>query len=162
MSETLRLTSEGPDETIELGRRLGSLLKADDVVALSGPLGSGKTTFSKGIALGLGVPSADNIVSPTYVLIQESQGDVPLFHIDAYRIEKGPELEELGIEEYWSRGGVCLVEWAERIQSALPEELFWIDFEIGEGEKRVLRFIPYGESAVQVLEQFQENFFQTS
>lgn len=123
---------------MELGRRFGNLLRPNDVVALCGPLGSGKTCFSKGVALGLGVSSADEIVSPTFVLIQEAQGRIPLFHVDLYRIEKWTEIEDLGLEEYGSRGGVCLVEWAERAKPFLPQETLWITFEIlGENERRI-------------------------
>lgn len=125
-------------ETMELGRRLGGLLRPGDVVALRGPLGGGKTCFSKGVALGLGVSSADEIVSPTFVLIQESQGRIPFFHIDLYRIEKWSEIEDLGLEEYWSRGGVSLVEWAERAEPFLPKKTIWITFEIlGENERHI-------------------------
>lgn len=152
MSIMTRITKK-PAETMELGHQVGRLLKPNDVLALSGPLGSGKTCFSKGVALGLGLPSADAVVSPTFVLIQECEGRIPLFHIDAYRIEKEEEAEELGLEEYWFRGGVCLVEWAERIQGVLPEELLWIEFDIPSEPERLLSFQPQGERPVQIIQQ---------
>ncbi len=129
-----------PEETIALGRQFGNLLRPNDVVALCGPLGSGKTCFSKGVAVGLGVNSMDEIVSPTFILIQELQGRIPFFHIDLYRIEKREEIENLGLEEYWERGGVCLVEWAERAESLLPSGTLTVSFEVKEENQRSLHF----------------------
>ncbi|MFH1542312.1 MAG: tRNA (adenosine(37)-N6)-threonylcarbamoyltransferase complex ATPase subunit type 1 TsaE [bacterium] len=101
-------------QTIELGKKIGAALKPNDVIALVGPLGAGKTTLVQGIAVGLGVK--DYVTSPTFILINEYQGRLPLFHADLYRLGETAEIEDLGIEEYFSRGGVCVIEWGEKLQ----------------------------------------------
>lgn len=108
------------EETLKLGRILGESLQAGAVVTLNGDLGSGKTTLTKGIALALGVD--ESIVSPTFTIVQEYEGRLPLFHFDAYRIADEEEMYFIGFEEYLARGGVCVIEWAERIEGILPAE----------------------------------------
>jgi len=140
---TLRTRSR--DETIAFGRRLGELLRASDVLALSGPLGSGKTTLTKGLAVGLGVEEPRWVTSPTFVLIHEYEGRVPVYHIDAYRLRGPDDAEALGADELFFGDGVTIVEWSDRIQAALPpERLDVVLTAIGEGE-RELTLIPRGE-----------------
>ena len=103
-----------------LGQRLGKLLTPGDVVALYGELGAGKTVLTKGIARGLGVDA--DVHSPTFTLIHEHRGPVPLYHVDLYRIEGEAEIESIGVEEYLEADGVTVIEWAEKMRAILPAE----------------------------------------
>jgi tRNA threonylcarbamoyladenosine biosynthesis protein TsaE len=108
------------DETTALGEKLGKLLEPGDVVALYGDLGAGKTTLTRGIAAGLGL--AADIHSPTFTLIHEHPGAVPLYHVDLYRLSNEQEVETLGLEEYIYSDGVTVIEWGDRMKSLLPAE----------------------------------------
>jgi tRNA threonylcarbamoyladenosine biosynthesis protein TsaE len=108
--------------TTALGRRLGERLFAGAVVALVGPLGAGKTHLVRAIAEGLGVASSRAVSSPTFVLIQEYRGRLPIYHFDAYRLDHPAQFADLGVQEYYQAGGVCLVEWADRVEPCLPAE----------------------------------------
>lgn len=110
----MRLLSSGPEETLSYGFKLGCLLKKGDVVCLFGELGSGKTTFTKGIASALGIPERD-ITSASFTIIAEHKGTLPFYHIDLYRIEGTGQFCNLGIEEYLGKDGVSVIEWAERL-----------------------------------------------
>lgn len=132
MTTTLEIMSAGPEETIEIGRTIGALLLPGDVVALTGGLGAGKTQLTKGLALGLGVPDARLVSSPTFVLINEYAGRHPVNHVDAYRLGSPTEFDALGFEEM-TGGGVVIVEWADRVAEAMPAHAIWIAMEI-EGE----------------------------
>lgn len=109
------------EATAALGRRLGEHLFAGAVVALIGPLGAGKTTLTRGLAAGLGVTEKD-VSSPTFALIHEYSGRQPLYHFDAYRLEDWRAFMELGVEEYFHGPGICVVEWADHVEPALPVE----------------------------------------
>lgn len=112
--------SQSAAETVEYGRQLAAHLKSGDVVALTGDLGAGKTCLVKGIAAGLGVEQA--VTSPTFTLIHEYRGGrLPLVHVDLYRLDTLAEAVSIGIEDYLDGTGVTVVEWAERIESLLPE-----------------------------------------
>lgn len=114
------LYSNSAEETAKLGEKIGKSLKENDVIALFGPLGAGKTTLIQGVAKGLSVK--DYVTSPTFILINEYTGRIPLFHIDLYRLDDAAEIKDLGIEEYFSRGGVCVIEWAEKLSAMLPND----------------------------------------
>lgn len=119
---SLQLESTSTQMTLEIGRQLGALLGENDVVGLIGELGAGKTWLAKGIAAGLGVPSHEYVNSPAYDIIHEYVGRVPVYHMDFYRIDDlGPD-EYLWLEEYFSSGGVCIAEWADKFLSALASE----------------------------------------
>jgi tRNA threonylcarbamoyladenosine biosynthesis protein TsaE len=120
--------SQSTEDTLKLGQRIGSFLKANDVIALTGQLGAGKTTLIQGIAAGLGVK--DYVTSPTFIIINEYDGRLPLYHIDLYRLNEGLEVADLGIEEYFRRGGVTVIEWAERLGGLLPPGAEKIELEI--------------------------------
>ncbi|MFA5034763.1 MAG: tRNA (adenosine(37)-N6)-threonylcarbamoyltransferase complex ATPase subunit type 1 TsaE [Candidatus Margulisiibacteriota bacterium] len=123
-------------ETVELGRQIGAFLLPNEVVALTGTLGAGKTTLIQGIAAGLGVK--DYVTSPTFIIINEYQGRLPLYHFDLYRLEDLGSIEELGVEEYFQRGGVCLIEWAERMTELLPAKRETIEIKlIDENEREI-------------------------
>lgn len=111
---TLSVKTRSVDETVAFGRRLGRRLRPGDVVALVGPLGSGKTYFTKGIASGLGVEDTAEVISPSFVLVRQYQGSCLLRHMDAYRLHHPSELVELGAEELFDEAGVTVIEWADR------------------------------------------------
>lgn len=127
-------TSE--DATRALGERLGARLHAGDVVLLRGDLGSGKTRLAQGIGRGLGCPGRVN--SPTFVLVNEHPGRVPLFHADLYRIAGAAETSELGLWEEAERG-VLVVEWPDRADGGLPEATLTVEIAVGEGDARTFR-----------------------
>ncbi len=109
-----------------MGRIIGSTLERGDVVALIGELGSGKTCFTQGLAKGMGVAENVPVVSPTFTLINEYPGKVPLFHLDVYRLSGPRDLEDMGYEEYFYGGGVIVIEWAEKVQNILPEKTLFV------------------------------------
>jgi tRNA threonylcarbamoyladenosine biosynthesis protein TsaE len=113
--------TESLDETQALAERLGRVLAGGDVVALAGALGAGKTAFVQGLARGLAVTSP-RVASPSFTIVNEHAGRVPLFHVDLYRIGDALELEEIGFRDYFARGGVVAVEWFDRAPELLPDE----------------------------------------
>ncbi len=118
----LTLTLPDLAATNAFGRRLGGLLFPGAVVALVGPLGAGKTHLVRALAEGLGVPNSKVVNSPTFVLIQEYAGRLPIYHFDAYRLARERDFADLGVHEYFEGDGVSLVEWADRVPSCLPAE----------------------------------------
>ena len=131
----IRLAS--PARTRRLAARLGRVLQVGDVIALSGPLGAGKTTFVQGLAEGLGVPAERHVASPTFALVNEHPGRVDLVHVDFYRIRSPAELPELGIEEAYDRAATA-IEWAERFPDWLPEDTLHVLLEMEGGGTRIL------------------------
>src|SRR5438552_12090891 len=115
--------------TESFGRRLGALLFPGAVVALVGPLGAGKTQLVRAIAEGLGIVDSRLVSSPTFVLIQEYVARLPIYHFDAYRLASEAEFDDLGTQEYYDSGGVCLIEWADRVPGSLPPEYLRIEME---------------------------------
>jgi len=115
------------EETRRLGARLGRALAIGDVLALIGPLGSGKTTFAQGLAVGLDVPADRHVASPTFALVNEHPARIPFVHADFYRVERPEELRELGIEEACERAAVAL-EWADRFPQVVPADHLRIVF----------------------------------
>jgi tRNA threonylcarbamoyladenosine biosynthesis protein TsaE len=139
------------DETEALGRALGGLLASGDVVALSGELGAGKTVLVRGVAGGAG--SAARVSSPTFTLIREYAGPLPLFHVDLYRLDSAGQLDDLGLDEVLERGGIVLIEWAERAGPYLPGEHLWISITFGPGsDDRDLQFVPRGPRYDEIVE----------
>ncbi len=115
------IRTESPEETQTLGEELGSTLKAGDVVALIGDLGSGKTCLTQGIARGVDIAQGEVVSSPSYIIINEYDGKIPIYHIDLYRLETYAEIAELGLGEYINSDGICIIEWAERMAEGLPD-----------------------------------------
>lgn len=111
--------SNSPQETIELGRRIGSQLKGGEVIGVCGLLGSGKTHLIKGIATGAGAQDSKQVNSPTFVIVNEYTGRLDIYHIDAYRLNSIAEFEMLGFDEYCTPQSVVLIEWADKVESAL-------------------------------------------
>lgn len=131
--------SRSEEDTFALARALGALLVEGDVLALYGDLGAGKTLFCKGVGEAQGVPPA-RIVSPSFTIIAEHAGRVPLFHVDAYRLGSERQAEEAGLGELLgSCGGICLVEWADRIENLLPSGCIRVKFSIFGGQRRTIR-----------------------
>jgi tRNA threonylcarbamoyladenosine biosynthesis protein TsaE len=122
--------------TEAFGRRLGALLFPGAVVALVGRLGAGKTHLTRAIAQGLGVTNPAAVNSPTFVLIQEYPGPVPVYHFDTYRLSGPREFAELGVEEYFQGDGVCVVEWADKVAGVLPAEHLRIEITAHDQRRR--------------------------
>jgi len=131
------ITTKSAEETIKLGRNLSKLLKPGDVLGLIGELGSGKTTLVRGIASGLGVKEKEGVASPTFVLVKEYRGKIPVFHLDLYRLDSIKDIESLGVEEYLFDQGVCLIEWAEKMRMLLPDYLQVNLKVIGESKREI-------------------------
>ncbi|NSW58566.1 MAG: tRNA (adenosine(37)-N6)-threonylcarbamoyltransferase complex ATPase subunit type 1 TsaE [Armatimonadetes bacterium] len=135
------------EETESIGAALGAVLRAGDVIALTGELGAGKTCFVRGLARGIGV--RDAVTSPTFILIREHRGDPGLCHADAYRLSSGAELEDLGLEDILSHS-VFAVEWAERVADALPPDRIEVHLEYEEDGRRIT-LTALGDSAAERL-----------
>lgn len=129
------MITHSAEGTMEVGQKLAKGLSKGDVVALYGDLGSGKTTFTKGIGKGLGVKDVRQINSPTFVLIKEYSARFPIYHIDLYRLDKLREIEDIAIEEYIYGDGIAIIEWAEKIKTLIPEKHIAVRFKI-KGDKR--------------------------
>ncbi len=127
---TLILELPDLDATEALGRRLGSVLFPGSVVALVGPLGAGKTHLVRAVAEGLGIPDRRLVTSPTFVLIQEYPGRLPIYHFDAYRLHGEAEFADLGVHEYLDGDGACLIEWADRVPGCLPADHLRIELTV--------------------------------
>ncbi len=121
-----------------LAKNLGELVQAGDVICMTGDLGAGKTTFTQSFAKGLDVD--DYVTSPTFTLIQEYEGRIPLYHFDVYRINHVSEMEDLGYEEYFYGRGVCVIEWASLIEEVLPKNYLWIEIKVTGVESRQISF----------------------
>lgn len=118
MNYTFKTTS--PEETIELGKIIGSLLKKGDIIAMQGTLAAGKTTITKGIAKALDI--SENITSPTFCLISEYEGKMPLYHMDVYRLEGSDDFASLGTDDMLYGDGISIIEWSEKIMDELPKK----------------------------------------
>ncbi len=122
-------------ETIELGRALASQLEHGDVIAFYGDLGAGKTTMIKGIAAGLGVPEV--VRSPSFVIVTEYAGRLPVYHIDLYRLNENSDFGAIGLDSYIEGEGICLIEWAERAEKVLPDRAIRVRMSV-EGQGRLI------------------------
>ena len=126
---TLKIVLNSLEEAKKFGIKLGENLIVGDILCLNGNLGAGKTTLTKFIGLGLGVE--EYITSPTFALINQYKGKIPVCHFDVYRLENVDELFDLGFDEYFYGSGVCIIEWADRIDKMIPKERIVIDIENG-------------------------------
>ena len=147
----LQITTRTPDETQKLGKTIGSWIKHPLVIGLSGDLGSGKTAFVQGLAKGLEVPDQYYITSPTFTLINEYPGRLPLFHIDLYRLDGISDLEDIGLAELLCGQTVIAIEWAEKMSDDLPAEHLTMSFEITDNDYRRISLNAYGHNAVNLI-----------
>ena len=146
---SLRLVTHSTEQTQYLGTHLGKLAMGGDIFLLTGDLGSGKTCLTQGIAWGLGVE--EHAFSPTFVLVREYRGRLPLYHIDLYRLDRIEEIIDLALEQYFDNEGVCVVEWAEKGKEVLPDENLLIKLEYTSPTDRLLLLEPHGERYEQLL-----------
>ena len=138
-----KITSYSESETVELAQNIESEKFPNMVICLIGDLGSGKTMFTKGFASSLEVK--EEITSPTFNIIKEyTSGELPLYHMDVYRLDG--KVDDIGLEDYYNKGGICIIEWADMIESELPEERLDIRFRVVDENTRVLTFIPHGKA----------------
>mgnify|MGYP005607348039 FL=1 len=144
--------THSPEETARIAYQIGEAVTQGTVITLEGDLGAGKTTFTKGLAKGLGIER--NVNSPTFTIIKEYKGRLPLYHMDVYRVEDA--FEDLGFDEYFEGQGVTVVEWAHLIEDQLPSELLSIQIlYVGENERKIV-LIPKGEQYVQLCKEIHE------
>lgn len=139
----LECATTSPGATELLGEHLGRLLEPGDLIVLSGDLGAGKTTFAKGVARGIGVE--ETVTSPTFTIVQEYQGRVPVAHVDVYRLQRLQELHDLGFDEMLD-DRVVLVEWGDTIEPALPRERLEVRFSLdaGDADTRRIELVLHG------------------
>ena len=137
-----KYTSRSVEDTLTIAQNIESEKFPNMIICLEGELGSGKTVFTKGFASALGIK--DTITSPTFNIIKEYlNGEMPLYHMDVYRLEETDE--DIGINDYFNKNGITIVEWADIINDILPSERLVIKFKVIDEDTRVLVFIPYGE-----------------
>lgn len=138
-----KITTKDEMDTLELAQNIESEKFPDMVICLIGELGSGKTVFVKGFAQALGIN--ETITSPTFTIVKEYEsGELPLYHMDVYRIEDNKD--NIGLTDYFNKGGITIIEWADMIESELPEERLDIRFRVVDENTRVLTFIPHGKA----------------
>ena len=143
-----KVTTRNVMDTIEIAQNFESEKFPNMIICLDGELGSGKTVFTKGIANALGVK--ESITSPTFTIIKEYDGELPLYHMDVYRLNGN--VEGTGIEEYFTKGGVVVIEWADTIKDILPEERLDIKFKVVGENTRVLILTPHGKKYEELCE----------
>ena len=174
MTLTLDCISHSSAQTQRLGIRLGELLQGGELILLDGQLGTGKTTFTQGLAQGLGI--TENVNSPTFTLLKEytnrpqpgistgasSYRKLALYHFDLYRLDNPDEIVDLGFDDYFFSDGVSVIEWAEKAGSFWPEERLNVRLKIMSETKRGLLFIATGERYCELLRQFQKNVYVTT
>lgn len=144
---TYKVTVHSEKETIELAQNIESEKFPNMVICLNGDLGSGKTVFAKGFAQAMAI---NDVTSPTFNIIKEYNGELPLYHMDVYRVENN--VENLGLGEYFDKGGVSIIEWADMIEDYLPKERLEIEFKIIDENTRVLLIKAYGEKYINICE----------
>ncbi len=136
--------TKSPEETFKLGCQISNLLRAGDVICLSGNLGAGKTIFVQGIAKGLGI--VDHVTSPTFNIMNVYEANISICHFDLYRLENEAELNDIGFYEYIAGDDLALIEWPDKFPEQMPEERLWVDIRPGDNSnERLLCLKPYGE-----------------
>lgn len=145
------ITSTSVEDTLAIGSRLGMAAQPNDVIALTGRLGAGKTHLAKGIAAGLQVNDPRVVNSPTFVLVNEYAGRLHMYHVDVYRLAGSAELAALGFEDMCDAGGLVVVEWADKIQDLLPADSLSIELAATGENSRQLQLTPGGPHSEQLL-----------
>jgi tRNA threonylcarbamoyladenosine biosynthesis protein TsaE len=156
--KTVTLTSHTPRQTEEIGSLLGSMLAKGDVVALSGELGTGKTTLVRGMARGIGLEEGE-VASPSFTLVNEYGGPLRLFHIDLYRLTDEKELISIDFEEYLTADGVVVIEWADRIPQAVPHDALWIMLRYLNDDSREMLLRSQGDRCKMMIEELQKKVY---
>ncbi|MGH7768266.1 MAG: tRNA (adenosine(37)-N6)-threonylcarbamoyltransferase complex ATPase subunit type 1 TsaE, partial [Candidatus Binatia bacterium] len=151
LASRLDIVSHSAAQTRAWGKKLGRLLKGGEIIGLSGELGSGKTCFARGVAEGAGVGKEAWIRSPTFTLINEYDGRLPVYHVDLYRIGSARELEELNLREYLFSDGASVIEWFEHLPAGEIDECLQIDFTHAGGSRRGLTFTAHGRQYEEIL-----------
>lgn len=148
--------SRSPAVTSDLGEKTGKRLRKGSIIALTGELGCGKTLLTRGICAGLGVPLRQ-VNSPTFILVNEYRGRLPVFHLDMYQLSNAPDAVELGMTDYLARAraGVMIIEWAERVVSLLPENILKVNFEIMSVRKRRITISSTGDNYNEVFKEIK-------
>lgn len=136
--------THSPEETQEIGVQIGTQLRPGDVVALIGDLGAGKTCLTQGIAQGVGVYQDQTVNSPSYILINEYEGKIPIYHIDLYRLERLEDIVALGLEDYLEGDGICVIEWGDRMDELLPESHIQVTITAEDESTRAITVSPIG------------------
>lgn len=150
------LKTFSPEETEEIGKALGSLLVPGDVVSLMGELGTGKTCFTRGVARGLKIKRNVPIVSPTFTIINEYPGSIPLYHFDLYRIDNLSQVFDLGYQEYFYGRGVTIIEWGEKVTSILPEEHLKVYFSFQNDNVREISIKGQGKQLITLIRDLED------
>lgn len=181
--EALEIISQSTEQTQRLGKQLGELLRGKELLLLDGNLGAGKTTFTQGLAQGMGVAAVIN--SPTFTLLKEYSGRslspseisdsqvgpmlrkrfagrLALYHFDLYRLTEPDELFDLGFDDYFASSGVCVVEWADKADEFWPPERLYIRLQLIDEVQRRLLFVATGSRYCELLRQFQKNIYATT
>ncbi|MGJ3239392.1 MAG: tRNA (adenosine(37)-N6)-threonylcarbamoyltransferase complex ATPase subunit type 1 TsaE [Anaerolineae bacterium] len=156
----LDIISHSPEQTYRYGIRLGRLLQAGDVICLSGDMGAGKTVFSSGIGKGWG--SHHKVTSPTYNLVHQHTRDADdtlLYHLDCYRMQNLDEIDTIGFDDMIDSKGIVIIEWAERIETALPTDHLWIELRVVEEMRRNFILEASGDHYEQLLKEFRAVIF---
>jgi len=152
--------TKSTEETVRVGKDIGHCLLPGDVVALVGELGAGKTQLIKGLAAGVGIENSAYISSPSFTLIHEYPGKIPLYHVDLFRLGREQEAEELGLEEYFQGRGITAIEWADKIPSLLPQELLFISIASMDKNIRSVEISGRGERYLNLVDQIQSLEFR--
>ena len=148
------LISRSPEQTQKFGTRIGELAQAGDTFLLFGNLGAGKTCLTQGIAWGLNIK--EHAASPSFVLVRELHGRLPLYHIDLYRLDHIEEIADLGLDDYLYGNGVCVVEWAEKGLSMLPVEHLLIEISFFSDNERSFHFKPRGKRYIKIVSELKQ------
>ncbi len=162
MNTSHTLTSNSTIRTIEIGRQLGRRTQPNDVIALTGALGAGKTQFAKGIAGGLQVRDTRTVNSPSFVIVNEYAGRLHMYHVDLYRLGSSMELQALGFDEMCTAGGVVVIEWADKIQDILPPDHLSIELVATGQDSRDLRLKASSRRSGQLLWSLVRNQDETT
>ena len=148
----LRITTNSPAESEELGAIIGGLLQPGSFLALRGDLGGGKTCLTRGLVASLTPQSVHMVASPTYAIMNCYQGDITVYHFDFYRLTGDDDVAELGFEDLFYGNGVCVVEWSERLAELLPEDVLTLLFEYAGEERRMITITGSGQESDKVIE----------
>jgi tRNA threonylcarbamoyladenosine biosynthesis protein TsaE len=148
----MTIATASRDETAEVGRSLGSVVGPNDVIALTGDLGAGKTCLAQGLAAGMGI--TEPVPSPTFNLLLVHPGSLTLYHFDLYRLQRGRDLEDIDLYSTVESGGVSVIEWADRFPDEMPEERLEVVMEVTGPDERRLTLVPHGARAGELLREF--------